>query len=80
MGYSSNDFEVYQQGETVDLVVSAFTFGDDRTQLNPTIKGGIFFKKFEKVNASLVISIVHNVLEWIETGEISWNKWVSNVE
>jgi len=48
MGYSSNDFEVYQQGETVDLVVSAFTFGDDRTQLNPTINGGIFFK-FEAV-------------------------------
>ena len=48
MGYSSNDFEVYQQGETVDLVVSAFTFGDDRTQLNPTIKGGIFFK-FEAI-------------------------------
>jgi len=47
-GYSSNDYELYAQGETIDLGVSAFSFGDDRTQLNPTINGG-FFLKFEAI-------------------------------
>lgn len=45
-GYASNDYEVYAQGETIDLGISAFSFGDDRTQLNPSISGG-FFLKFE---------------------------------
>ena len=47
-GYSSNDYEVYAQGEKIDLGVSAFSFGDERTQLNPTINGG-FFLKFEAI-------------------------------
>lgn len=47
-GYSSNDYEIYRQGEKIDLGVSAFSFGDDRTQLNPTINAG-FFLKFEAI-------------------------------
>ncbi|MDC7995113.1 DUF6268 family outer membrane beta-barrel protein [Altibacter sp. HG106] len=48
LGYSSNNYEVYQQGETIDLGLSAFSFGDDRTRLNPVINGGFFFK-FEAI-------------------------------
>ncbi|MCW5518276.1 hypothetical protein J1N09_00400 [Aureitalea sp. L0-47] len=47
-GYSSSNFEVYQQGEKIDLGLSAFSFGDDRTQLNPNISGGLFLK-FEAI-------------------------------
>lgn len=35
LGYSSNDYEVYAEGDKMDLGISAFSFGDDRTQLNP---------------------------------------------
>tara|TARA_R110000787_G_scaffold28923_5_gene78819 strand:- start:67763 stop:68683 length:921 start_codon:yes stop_codon:yes gene_type:complete len=44
MGYSSNTNEVYKQGDTLDFRVSAFSFGDNRTQLNPDILGSVFFK------------------------------------
>lgn len=44
LGYSSNNYEVYADGEKIDLGISAFSFGDDRTQLNPNLNGGIFFK------------------------------------
>jgi len=44
LGYSSNNYEVYAEGEKMNLGVSAFSFGDDRTQLNPSLNGGIFFK------------------------------------
>lgn len=44
IGYSSNDFEVYAQGDKIDLGLSAFSFGNDRTQLNPDLGGGIFLK------------------------------------
>ena len=47
-GYASSDYEVYAKGDKLDLGVSAFSFGDDRTQLNPTISGG-FFLKFEAI-------------------------------
>ena len=47
-GYSSNDFEVYTKGDEIDFGLSAFSFGDDRTQLNPTINGG-FYLKFEAI-------------------------------
>jgi len=47
-GYSSNDFEVYQQSEKIDLGLSAFSFGDDRTQLNPELQGGLFLR-FEAI-------------------------------
>lgn len=44
VGYSSNDYEIYAEGDKMDLGVSAFSFGDDRTQLNPSISGGVFLK------------------------------------
>ena len=43
-GYSSNNYEVYADGDSIDLGVSAFTFGDDRKQLNPDLSGGFFLK------------------------------------
>lgn len=48
LGYSSNDYEMYAEGEKMDLGISAFSFGDDRTQLNPSINGGVFLK-FEAI-------------------------------
>lgn len=48
LGYSSNDYEVYAQEDNIDFGLTAFTFGDDRTQLNPTLKGGVFLK-FEAI-------------------------------
>lgn len=44
LGYSSNNYEVYADGEKIDLGLSAFSFGDDRTQLNPAINGSLFVK------------------------------------
>ena len=44
LGYSSNNYEVYTDGDKIDLGLSAFSFGDDRTQLNPDINGSLFFK------------------------------------
>lgn len=48
LGYSSNNYEMYAEGEKMDLGISAFSFGDDRTQLNPSLNGGIFLK-FEAI-------------------------------
>lgn len=48
VGYSSNNFELYNQGDKIDLGLSAFSFGDNRTQLNPHMQGGAFLK-FEAV-------------------------------
>ena len=48
LGYSSNNYEVYADGENIDLGLSAFSFGDDRTQLNPEMSGG-FFAKIEAI-------------------------------
>ena len=48
LGYSSNDYEVYAENDKMDLGISAFSFGDDRTQLNPSLNGGIFLK-FEAI-------------------------------
>jgi hypothetical protein len=47
-GYSSNDYEVYPQGQEIDFGLSAFSFGDERTQLNPNVRGGLFLK-FEAI-------------------------------
>lgn len=44
LGYSTNDYQVYEDGEKINLGLSAFNFGDSRTQLNPNIKGSVFFK------------------------------------
>ncbi len=48
VGYSSNNYEVYAEGDKIDLGISAFSFGDDRTQLNPSLNGGVFLK-FEAI-------------------------------
>ena len=48
-GYATSKNEVYLDGENIDFGVSAFTFGDDRTQLNPTMGGGVFLK-FEAIS------------------------------
>ena len=47
-GYSSDDYEVYTEGDKIDFGLTAFSFGDDRTQLNPSMNGGIFLK-FEAI-------------------------------
>jgi hypothetical protein len=44
VGYASSGYEVYAQGDKIDWGLTAFSFGDDRTQLNPEIEGGIFLK------------------------------------
>lgn len=44
IGYSTNSFKVYDQNDTLDFKISAFNFGDDRTQLNPTLKGSPFIR------------------------------------
>lgn len=47
-GYSTNDYQLYEMGDKLDLRLSAFDFGDNRTQLNADIKGSLFFK-FEMI-------------------------------
>lgn len=44
IGYTSNTHEVYEQGDKLDLRLAAFNFGDDRTQLNPSILGSVFIR------------------------------------
>lgn len=61
VGYTNNTHEVYEQGDKLDFRLAGFSFGDDRTQLNPDIYGGVFvkfeaiyrihFKKTEKESA-----------------------------
>jgi len=48
MGFSDNRFEVYPIDQKVDLTLSAFKFGDNRTQLNKDLSSSLFFK-FENV-------------------------------
>ena len=48
IGYTSNTHEVYDQGDQLDFRLSAFSFGDDRSQLNPDINGSVFVK-FEAI-------------------------------
>lgn len=43
-GYATSKNEVYADGDTIDFGLSAFSFGDDRTQLNPNLSGGVFLK------------------------------------
>jgi len=44
LGYSSSNYEVYNENEKISLGLSAFSFGDDRTQLNPELNGSLFAK------------------------------------
>lgn len=48
LGYTTNEHEVYNENDTLDFRLSAFSFGDDRTQLNPTLSGSLFIR-FEAV-------------------------------
>jgi len=43
-GFSTNDYEVYDIDETIDLGLSAFRLGDNRTQLNQNINSAPFLK------------------------------------
>ncbi|MEO6346764.1 MAG: DUF6268 family outer membrane beta-barrel protein [Aquaticitalea sp.] len=44
LGYSTSKYDVYSNGDKIDLGLAAFNFGDDRTQLNPNINGSPYFK------------------------------------
>lgn len=44
VGYSTDDYELYDANEKLDFKLSAFKFGDNRTQINPKISGSMFFK------------------------------------
>jgi hypothetical protein len=48
VGYATSNYEVYTEGDKIDFGLSAFSFGDNRTQLNPDISGGLYVK-FEAV-------------------------------
>ncbi len=48
VGYTSNNYKVYVDNDDLDFRVSAFSFGDNRTQLNPELNSGIFVN-FEAV-------------------------------
>lgn len=47
-GYATNNFEIFQQGDRVDLALPGFQIGDDRTQLNSNIDAGFLFE-FEAI-------------------------------
>lgn len=44
VGYSSNDYKLFSEDDKIDLALSAFRFGDDRTQLNPSLNGSAFVR------------------------------------
>lgn len=44
LGYSTNRYKMFEEGEKIGLGLSAFNFGDHRQQLNPDILGSMFFK------------------------------------
>ncbi len=48
VGYATSKNEVYTNADNINLGISALSFGDDRTQLNPTLSGGVFLK-FEAI-------------------------------
>lgn len=43
-GYTSVSYEVFEEGDTLPIRISAFEFGDDRNLLNPEMNGGFFAK------------------------------------
>jgi len=47
-GFASNNFEAYQQGETIGLRLPGFDINDDRTQLNTDIQSSFVFE-FEAI-------------------------------
>ncbi len=43
-GYSTASYEVFEEGDTLPIRVSAFEFGDDRNLLNPEMTGNLFLR------------------------------------
>ncbi|WP_271767943.1 DUF6268 family outer membrane beta-barrel protein [Aquimarina algiphila] len=43
-GYSSVSYEVFQEGDTLPIRLSAIEFGDDRNLLNPEMTGNLFVR------------------------------------
>ncbi|MBQ4819424.1 DUF6268 family outer membrane beta-barrel protein [Aquimarina sp. MMG016] len=43
-GYSSVSYEVFEEGDTLPIRLSAFEFDDDRNRLNPEMIGNLFVK------------------------------------
>lgn len=43
-GYSSVSYEIFEEGDTLPIRLSAIEFGDDRNLLNPEMKGSFFFR------------------------------------
>ncbi len=43
-GYSTASYEVFAEGDTLPIRVSAFEFGDDRNLLNPEMTGNLFIR------------------------------------
>ncbi len=43
-GYSTASYEVFEEGDTLPVRVSAFEFGDDRNLLNPEMTGNLFVR------------------------------------
>jgi len=43
-GYTSVDYQVFADGDTLPFRLAAFEFGDDRTRLNPEMNGNFFVK------------------------------------
>lgn len=44
LGYASDDYKVYAKDDKIDFALSAFRFGDNRTQLNPSLAGSVFVR------------------------------------
>ncbi len=44
IGYTSNEHEVYEINDTLAYKISAFEFGGQRNQLNPTLSGALFIR------------------------------------
>lgn len=42
LGYGTQNYKIYAADEKIDLKLSAFKFGDNRNQINPSISGSLF--------------------------------------
>lgn len=62
VGYTSNNYEVYANNDDLGFRLSAFSFGDNRVQLNPELNGGMFLQ-FEAVYRFHIRKIVTKTIE-----------------
>jgi long-subunit fatty acid transport protein len=63
IGYAlGRNYEVYDSNDKIDLAVSFFYFGDDRTQLNDNFKNGVIFKieLLYRIHFELKSNLDHN--------------------